>query len=640
MFSRNLDWWCERGILSLTLAMLVFAPLVFGAVDEWAFLVVEGLAAGVFILWGARLWANAKSKLLWPPLAWVVVAFALYAVVRYFTADIEYVARLEVIQVVLFAFMFFAVINHLHGQDETQIISFTLIALATMISGYAVVQLLTHSERVWNLYSGYLNRAGGTYISPNDLAGFLEMLLPLALAYLLVGRVGVITRILLGYAAIVMLAGLAVTFSRAGWVAALMGILLLLGILLCHRNHRLKAMILLLIMLGGGGFAVKHYLAKTAGFAERVFKADANGGPGVLDYHSRLNIWQAANQMWQDHFWLGVGPAHFDYRFDAYRPETAQTRPGHVHNDYLNLLTDWGTVGGIIVLAGVGIFIFGLIKTWPHTRRAENDFGHGQSNRFAFFIGAISGLFALSIHSVMDFNLHIPANALVGVTLLALLTSNLRFATEKYWFSYSLPIKIIFSTSFLAIIIVFSVDEWRRVPETFWLARAEQQPVYSPEHGDFLAKAFAAEPENFQTAYDLGENLRLRIFQNEENADTLVAPAMNWYAKAMKLNPYAANAYLGTGLCLDWAGQTSDSKKWYNQAETLDPNGFYTVENIGWHFVQTGDLVAAREYFTRSARLAGIGNNYSSSVMAQTYLNICNSRLAQQASGKMLFPSN
>ena len=86
---KNLDWWCERGILFLILAMLVFAPLAFGAVEPWAYLIVEGLAAGVFSLWGARLWlgANRRPKILWPPLLWAVLAFTFYAVVRYFTAD-------------------------------------------------------------------------------------------------------------------------------------------------------------------------------------------------------------------------------------------------------------------------------------------------------------------------------------------------------------------------------------------------------------------------------------------------------------------------------------------------------------------------------------------------------------------------
>ena len=54
---RNLDWWCERGILSLVLGMLAFAPLAFGAVDAWAWLVLQCAAAAAFDLWAERLWA-------------------------------------------------------------------------------------------------------------------------------------------------------------------------------------------------------------------------------------------------------------------------------------------------------------------------------------------------------------------------------------------------------------------------------------------------------------------------------------------------------------------------------------------------------------------------------------------------------
>ena len=115
--------------------------------------------------------------------------------------------------------------------------------------------------------------------------------------------------------------------------------------------------------------------------------------------------------------------------------------PTASHNDYLNLLADWGTVGGVIVLAGMVVFGAGLAKTWKYVRPPENDFGRGLSNRFAFFLGASAGLLALAVHSVVDFNLHIPANAIVGVTLLALLSSNLRFATERYWLAAGLPVK-------------------------------------------------------------------------------------------------------------------------------------------------------------------------------------------------------
>ena len=52
-----------------------------------------------------------------------------------------------------------------------------------------------------------MGRASGTYISPNNFAGFLGMLLPLATAYILVGRMKPVVRVLLGYAALVMAGG-------------------------------------------------------------------------------------------------------------------------------------------------------------------------------------------------------------------------------------------------------------------------------------------------------------------------------------------------------------------------------------------------------------------------------------------------
>src|ERR1017187_4136417 len=258
-----LDKFFERGILALVLAILVFAPLALGAVDTPEFLVVQGLTIGVMLLWGLRLWISRKPQLLWPPTCWVVLAFALYAVGRYFTADIEYAPRLEMIQVLLYAFLFFAIVNNLYHQKAAQIVSFTLIFLGMAISCYAVYQFSTHSNRVWNFAAQYPDRGTGTYISPNNLAGFLEMLLPLATAYVLAGRMKPVTRVFLGYAALVMAAGLTVTFSRGGWTATAIGLLALLGILLGHRNHRIPALLLLVVGIGGGVGFTQIYLAKT-----------------------------------------------------------------------------------------------------------------------------------------------------------------------------------------------------------------------------------------------------------------------------------------------------------------------------------------------------------------------------------------
>ncbi len=634
---KNLDWWCERGILALVLGMLVFAPLAFGAVDAWSFLVVQVVAAVVFVLWGVRLWLNPRGRLLWPPLAWVVLAFMIYAVARYFTADIEYIARLETIQVLLFGGLFFAALNNLRGQEEISAVSGTLIVLGTGIACYAVAQMMHHSNHVWNQISPYTGRASGTYISPNNLSCLLAMLLPLALAYLLVGKVHIVTRILLIYAALAMAAGLAVTFSRGGWLAAAAGIFLLLGILLGHGNHRLKAVLLLVVLLAGGGFMISHYLSKTVTYMRRVETPEGNGGLVMIDASagSRLLLWQAAGRMWADNPWFGVGPAHYDYRFREYRPEAMQGRPDRVHNDYLNLLADWGTVGGVIVLAGLGFFVGWLKKTWPHVRREENDFGTGQSNRFAFFLGATGGLAALAVHSLMDFNLHVPANALVGVTLLGLLASNARYATERFWFRPGPALKLAISTALGVVVIYLVAQAWRLDGEARWLARAETQPLFSPERSAALEWAFSCEPKNFETAYKIGECFRRQSLDGGDKSTALGQKALDWYAQAIRLNPHDAYSYLRTGMCLDWLGRRREAEPAYRAAEARDPNGNYLVAAVGWHYVQTGDYAAAQEWFTRALKLGGKDND-----IARNYQAICESKLAEKASGRPQLPSD
>ena len=405
----------------------------------------------------------------------------------------------------------------------------------------------------------------------------------------------------------------------------------MLGILLGHGNHRLKAVLLLLVILSVGGYGTSHYLSKTVGYMRRVSAPEENAGQEFIDASadSRLALWGTAARMWADHPWFGVGPAHFDYRFREYRPESVQGRPDRVHNDYLNLLADWGVAGGVIVFAGMGIFIFGLKKTWPHVRREENDFGSGQSNRFAFFIGATGGLAALAVHSLMDFNLHVPANALVGVTLLALLTSNARYATEQYWFKPNRALKLALSAALGGAAVYFVVQAGRLGGEAHWQTRAEQLPVFSPEQTAALERAFACEPENFETAYEIGECLRIQSLNNAVNATALAQNALAWHQRATRLNPHFGYGFLRAGICLDWLGRSAEAEPFYRRAEALDPNGHFTVANIGWHYVQIGDYAAAREWFVRSLKLSEKDNP-----IARNYLAICESKLAAKASGR------
>ncbi len=625
-----LERWCERGILSLVLTILVFGPLATGSVRTADFLVLQGLTLGVMVLWGLRLWISPRPQLLWPPICWAVLLFVAYAIGRYLTADIEYVGRQELLRILVYAFLFFAILNNLHRQEHTQIIAFTLIFLGMAESFYALYQFLTHSNRVLFYITPYEHRGVGTYISPNNLAGFLEMLLPLGLAYTIAGRVKPLTRVLVGYASLVMMAGIASTLSRGGLIATVMALVMFFGLLLPRRSLRIQALVLLALLLVG-----TLYLApKSYNLQQRL--ASIPQGRHDVERDIRYEIWDATVRMWQDNFWWGVGPGHFDYRFREYRPDLVQVRPDRAHNEYLNALADWGVVGTAIVALAVAVLWAGMFKTWRHVHRAERDFGTKLTNKFAFVLGASLGLVALTIHSVVDFNLHIPANAILAITLMALLTGHVRFATERYWTTARLGHQLALSAALLAGITCFSYQGWRLGREAVWLGRDSKlkevfkAPLSAPARIAALRKAFEAEPKNFETTFSIGEAYRAQSWQAfDAGYDVYVEPATNalaWYALGMKLNPFDARNHLSSGMCLDRLGKTNESEPYYQRADELDPAGYFTAANIGWHYVQIGDFAAAKPWFDRSSRLGWVDNS-----IATNYLDLVKRRLREAA---------
>ena len=139
---------------------------------------------------------------------------------------------------------------------------------------------------------------------------------------------------------------------------------------------------------------------------------------------------------------------------------------------------------------------------------------------------------------------------------------------------------------------------------------------------------------NFETAYDIGEAYRVESFDGGEDYEALAKTAMQWYARGMKLNPYDGYNYLRYGMCLDWLDQHDETWSYFNRADALDPNGYYTAANIGWHYVQTGDYAAARPWLERSLRL-----HWQENGAAASYLEIAESKLRETASGKGLLPA-
>lgn len=622
MHRETIDTCLERAILGLVLGLIAFGTLAFGGVRPLDGAILAWMVLGALGLWLARLWIAPKFRFLWPPVCWAILPFIGFAIWRWQTADVEFPARQEVIQAVLCALLFLIVINNLYGQESVRVFTLSLIFLGTVVAMHGIFQWLRHSETVWGLLrpQAYFERASGSFICPNHLAGFLEMILPLALAVAVMGRLAPAPRVCVLYGALVMMVGLGATRSRGGWIAAVAGLGLLVLCLLRTRGGRWAALGLVIVVLGTGQWLYSRSVE------HRITGAQYSGNNKEI----RFRLWTAAWQMWRQHPWTGVGPDHFDLRYRQYREavNTAQGRPGRVHNDYLNTLADYGIVGLALALLPLGVAVWTVLRCWPHVQRSGSEFGEKKSNRAAIVLGASAGLLALLVHSFFDFNLHIPSNAFLFAALLAVVMSHTRFATERHWFTARLPLKLIGSAALAGVLFLLLPMTLTRTREALVLRLAERAADGSAEKIARLEKAFALQPKNFETAYALGEQLRGLAWLGGDNYQERARQALVWFQRAFALNRWDQASNLGAGMCLDWLGRRDEAEPYFTRALEIDPNHWQARTMMGWHQFQKENYADAAEWFKKSLPL-----NWEENPMAHIYLNLCEKYLREDAAG-------
>lgn len=589
------DAWLERLIVTLVGAALGFAIIAFGGVRIREFLVVESLVALAALAWLVRLWTVRSHRLLWPPVCWALLAWLAWAAWRTLTADVAYVAHGEGLRIATYATLFLVVVNNLHRQGTAQGLAWFLVGLTTLLCFYGAWQFASGSNTVWGLgrSENYVRRASGSYASPNHFAGLIVLLLPVCLAVLIAGRMKPLGRVLLGYALLMLLGGLVLTFSRGGWIAAAAGLVLVLLSLARQRDYRWLALgSLAFLLIGASAVALR------TGTMQQRLATSHDLDPGSRN--ARPHLWRAALGMWRDHPWLGVGPAHYAERFKQYRTFWAHGEPERAHNDYLDALADWGVAGTAAAALPWLLLGYGVARTLRQVRRDPGDLEIKRSSRYAFVLGTTAGLVGLLVHGLVDFNFHIPANALIAVTWMGLLAGYSRYATDDWWVSSHRPWRIAITLVLLPLLLVLVLDLSRRGRETFHLETARRAPVGSASQSAALLAAWKVEPRNAWTAYHLGEALRLRSFTGTTGYQDLARQAIHWFETAARLNPYQPAFPLRAGMCLDWLGEHDAAALQYQRGQQLDPEGRITSFLVGWHHFQRNQLPEARTWFTKA----------------------------------------
>lgn len=134
----------------------------------------------------------------------------------------------------------------------------------------------------------------------------------------------------------------------------------------------------------------------------------------------RNEVWATTWRMFTANPILGVGMGAYWARVPEFHDASGSMTPQEAHNDYLELLAS----GGLLGLALGVWFAVALFRRTRENLRAPHRF------RRAACFGATIGMAGIAVHSLMDFGLHMMANALVFTTLVVITASKPRWASE------------------------------------------------------------------------------------------------------------------------------------------------------------------------------------------------------------------
>jgi O-antigen ligase len=383
------------------LFLFAFAVLAFGAVEVWSGSILEIGASLVFIGWAALVFLDDRIKIYWNPLNWPLLGLFGIGLGQLFLHATPYpfLSRVELLKLAAYLLIFFLATQVFRERRDLTILAWYLILLCFAVSLLGIVQHFTSQAKIYGFVT--LTAGGdpfGPFVNRNHFAGFVELTLPTGLALLIFRGLRRDLIPLTGLLTIVPIGAMILSGSRGGIVSfgfEVAVLALLAGLRKAPEGPRLVA----LAMVGIAALALVAWLG--VGQAIERFSTLHQGD---VSLGRRSTMIRGAAHIFFDHPVKGAGVGALVAVFPRYEVAYDGLVVDHVHNDYIELLAETGILGGLCGLA----FLWILIRDARRSFTAEQ----GHFSR-AVHAGAITALCGLLLHSLVDFNLHIPSNAVL-----------------------------------------------------------------------------------------------------------------------------------------------------------------------------------------------------------------------------------
>ena len=418
---------------------IVLSALAYGTVHYWALGLFNLGALTVLILWVLDAWRlgnfRVSRNLLQLPLLGALglgliqllplreitaAGVGAFGLSNTLTMDPNS-TRLVLVQLTTLLIYFAATLVFIDTPHRLHVMVRTIMIFGFVLALFGLTQSFTSPTKVYWIRELNQSTAFGPFINRHHFAGYMELTIALPLGLVFAGAIEKEKWLLYLFVAGLMGVALVMTASRGGIISLVAEILFLITVTAIwrkqsdkrlRRSSRLKRIaaraamataLLVSLFLGvvllGGEFSINRFI-------DSVNTDDPTTG--------RAHFWSVTLNIIQAYPYLGTGLGSYGVIYTQHDSRNGLFRLEQAHNDYLQVLSDGGVVGGALALSFVALLFYKAIVR----AKSRDDFRRGVA------LAALSGCFGVLIHSFFDFTLHTTSNALLFLVLAALATLN------------------------------------------------------------------------------------------------------------------------------------------------------------------------------------------------------------------------
>jgi len=404
----------NNALLAGACAVLLLGPLAFGAVEPWSIFALEACAMLLVGVWAFRQWINRELNLsehvLYRPMA---AFFALVLVQWLFgTSAYRHVTYSHLLLYAAYGMLVFVVTQTLRRSSQFELMAVVFTGYGAVVASFALLQGLAPNGKLYWVFT--LEQGGaiyGPYVNHNHYAGLMEMLMPFPLVLAATHYTSGIRKIVVAGIAALMAASIFLSGSRGGMVAFVAQMVALGVLLVLKRKGSWKqplmlgsflAVVIIFLVWMGGNELTQRLISVHSEAREEI-----NGGV-------RLTIDRDCLRMLVKRPILGWGLGTFPTVYPEFRSFYTNFFVNQAHNDYLQLLVETG-------LAGFAIAVWFLVLVFRQAASKLKNWTETASG--ALTVAAALGCIGILVHSFLDFNLQIPANATLFYVFCAIAAS-------------------------------------------------------------------------------------------------------------------------------------------------------------------------------------------------------------------------